>query len=855
MHINKVFTKNQEPASLEQALADIQNLMWEHRPVSALDELNKLIEQGHDSVEVLHQMGEALYRMQDFAEAQAQFESTFQQYPDHYESLQRKWAASLANDRSEINKLKVRSEIERLAEQIPNNPAALFAAYKGYTYLWEREPRVPLIERLVPMTSDHELSAAVAAHLLEEMISARDTAEKTRLALLYVETYPEQRGFRLASQNLVRLHQDEISGDQLAVRQYLGRFSDNRHVKQMTAAFLVFQNKHLDLARNLLQQHLQMWRAESENEQARYTDEAAWRTISRWERAESLYLFGTIAFHERHLERAQTLFLFALNHHARPGVVYQALYEVTRETNNENAFDYLLQALQHGQNDPRLHDDLIIYLGDSVSLEDARKLLADQRDIVTFVDVSKQMSLGNIAASRVAWGDYDNDGYDDLLLSGPRVFKNVSGTHFQDSTADLGLSESEKSTGGLWADVDNDGDLDLFLTFPGQNKLFENRNGKSFTNITSSAFESPSSSRKTFQGRTEAATFGDMDGDGWLDLYLANYEGRGAERGVCFADQLFRNNEGKFIEVTEQANAINEAPLCGRGATWSDVNGDGRQDILVSNYRLDPNTFWINKGRSGFEDQAAQWGLRGDNAQGAFGHTIGSVVGDIDNNGLLDVYMSNLSHPRYLDYSDVSGLFLRAHRRTKSFENIWNASGIAFEETSSDPALADIDNDGDLDLFVTSVYEGRTSHLYRNDGNGKFMDISWLSGAQVDNGWGAAFSDMDNDGDVDLVVAHHYGVSVLRNSGNSNNWLQVNVRSEVCNRFGVGSRVQISYAGQSQIREIIAGRGTGSQDSLTAHFGLGGYDGLVKVKVKDLCGGKTSQKIEQLNRKVTIKAE
>jgi hypothetical protein len=417
----------------------------------------------------------------------------------------------------------------------------------------------------------------------------------------------------------------------------------------------------------------------------------------------------------------------------------------------------------------------------------------------------------------------------------------MAGAHFQDVTSNLGLSEGEKSTGGLWADIDNDNDMDLFLTFPRENALFENRDGIMFAEVTPSAFQHSTSQEKVFNGRTEAAGFGYMNGDGWLDLYLANYEGRDAERGVCFADQLFHNIEGTFVETTKQADAVNEAPLCGRGLMWSDINSDGRQDILVSNYRLDPNTLWINKGQNGFEDQAEQWGFRGNNAQGAFGHTIGSVIGDIDNNGLLDVYMSNLSHPRYLDYSDVSGLLLRPSRRTKRFENIWNTSGIAFEETSSDPALADTDNDGDLDLFVTSVYKGRISHLYRNDGNGKFTDISWLSGAQVDNGWGTAFSDMDNDGDADLVVAHYDGVRVLRNDGNANNWLQVSVRSETCNRFNVGSRVQIGYAGQSQIREITAGRGTGSQDSLTAHFGLGSYKG--PLKVKDLCGGKASRKV------------
>ncbi len=853
--VDKVSSQEDKDVALQESLARVQELLWEHRPVSALNVLEELLEKGHDSADVLHQKGEALYRMQDFAAAEVQFGAAFERYPDHYDSLQRKWAASLANDASDTNKRNIRANIERLVDQAPDNPVALFAAYQGYVYLWDREARVSVIERLVPMTKNHELAPAIAARLLEDMISVREPAGRMRLARLYVENYSRQRGLRLATQNLVSLQQDSIGVEPSAIREYVDQYPDNRHVNQMVAGLLVHRNQNLELAQELLEQHLQMWGSQTRDEQVHYVDEAARQTIINWERAESLYLFGTIAFRQQRSNDAQSLLKNALEIHPRPGIVFQALYEVVRESDSSAAFEYLLQAIQHGQQSDILNDEFVAYLPEVNSMNEAQESLARDRGIVTFSDVTEQIELTGVKAARVAWGDYDNDGFDDLLLSGPRVLRNVSGEYFVDVTGLLGLEEWDGGTGGLWVDIDNDGDLDLFVTFPGKNMLFENRDGRAFIDVTRVAFPDSQSADNILRSRTEAAAFGDMNNDGWLDLYLANYEGRGAERGVCFADKLLRNTEGKFHDATAEVRAVTEAPLCGRGVTWSDINNDGRQDIVVSNYRLHPNTLWINKGRKGFEDQAVQWGFRGNNAKGAFGHTIGSVAGDVDNNGLTDIYASNLSHPRYLDYSDVSALLTRTKKRTKKFENAWASSGIAFEETSSDPALADIDNDGGLDLFATSVYKGRTSNLYRNDGGGKFTNISWLSGTVVENGWGAAFSDLDNDGDMDLVVAHHDGITLLRNNSNSNNWLQIDVRSKTCNRFGVGSRLEINYDGKSQIREVTVGRGTGSQDSLTAHFGLGSYQGPVKIKVKDLCGGKAKLKLENVNQRVVMETD
>ena len=436
------------------------------------------------------------------------------------------------------------------------------------------------------------------------------------------------------------------------------------------------------------------------------------------------------------------------------------------------------------------------------------------------------IGLGGVKAGRVAWGDYDNDGDEDLLLDGSRLFNNQANGGFveTDQVIPVGLTGAN---GGIWGDYDNDGFLDIFVTSHRGNHLLHNEAGLRFT--MSDALP-PEDGRPP---RTEAAAWGDVNNDGLLDLYVANYEHGAVMRGQCGQDQLLVNRGGTgFQEWGAPAGIVSEEAMCGRGVIWSDLNGDGWQDVLVSNYRLDPNFLWRNRGDGSMVDVAEAAGVQGNEVDGAYGHSIGSVSGDLDGDGDFDLFTANLAHPRYIEFSDQSMVLI-------------NNGGPL-------PTFDDRFADGDLDLYITSVYRNSSSHLYLNDGKGRFTDRTWLSGVGSMNGWGAASADYDEDGYLDLLVASSDGVRLFHNEGGSYNWLAVRMDDLNCNRSGVGSKVIVDYGRQSQMREITAGRGTGSQDSLTVHFGLGGYTGPVSVQVKTLCGDILQRQIKELNRIVTI---
>ncbi|MEA2096034.1 MAG: FG-GAP-like repeat-containing protein [Candidatus Cloacimonadota bacterium] len=459
-------------------------------------------------------------------------------------------------------------------------------------------------------------------------------------------------------------------------------------------------------------------------------------------------------------------------------------------------------------------------------------------DEVVFSDVTSEIGMENVRAGRIAWGDYNNDGFQDILLDGKRLFRNMKGVHFVEITQSA-FPDTIRGNGGLWGDFDNDGDLDVITKDP--ETVWLNDLG-TFYKVDGT------NSIQDNQVSTEGVGIGDVNKDGFLDVYFANYE----KNYVNEEDQLFRGiGEGKFLEITEKADILptDGKNRAGRGVNMCDFDLDGDLDIFVSNYRLTDNFLWQNDGTGHFENNALKLGIAGDEVAGWWGHTIGSEWADVDNDGDFDLITCNLAHPRYIDFSNKTRLYINENEK---FIDRRKEAGIKFEETHSEPCWADFNNDGFMDLYITSIYEGRRSFLYMNNGDGTFKETTFLAGVRHFNGWGAACADYDNDGDVDLLVAGGK-IQLFRNEANKKaNWLEVRVIGK--NHVdAIGTRLILSNDEISLMHEIQGGKGTTNQHSLIQHFGLGTLQPPFKLDVIFPSGIKKMLMINEINKIMAVK--
>src|SRR5499433_1635156 len=480
----------------------------------------------------------------------------------------------------------------------------------------------------------------------------------------------------------------------------------------------------------------------------------------------------------------------------------------------------------------------------------------------------------------VAAFDYDNDGYLDiyfvnslsldLMKSGGKtrsaLYRNNGDGTFTDVTDKAGVGDVGWGMGAAVGDYNNDGFDDLYVTCLGQDHLFRNNGDGTFADVTQTAGVSD-------PRWSTGAAFVDYDHDGRLDLFVVNYvdydlnnlpefgkdktcqyKGIAVQcgpRGMRGAgDSLFHNNgDGSFTEVSKKAGVSDPDGRFGMTALWTDLDGDGWMDLYVAN-DSGPNFLYRNNRDGTFKDIGLQAGcaVREDGSEQG---SMGVAIGDYNHDGLLDIFISNFSDEPKTLYRRENGL---------DFTDVSFASRIAQESVPYvgwGTDFIDFDNDGWVDLMEVNghVYpqlENATLGtqyaqrilLFHNERNGTFSEVAANCGEALmvrRVSRGAAFGDIDNDGDIDVVINNLDGTpTVLRNDGgNRNNWISVKTVGSRKNRDALGARVKVTSGDLAQVKEVYSGGSYISQNDTRLHFGLGNRARVDSIEIKWPSGGKT----------------
>jgi hypothetical protein len=429
-----------------------------------------------------------------------------------------------------------------------------------------------------------------------------------------------------------------------------------------------------------------------------------------------------------------------------------------------------------------------------------------------FTDVTEQAGLNpDMYSIAVTAGDYDHDGFVDLLVTGYGkvvLYHNDGTGHFSDVTAKVGIKVSGWAISSTWLDYDKDGCLDLFV---GRYVKFD---------------------------------------PGYHAFYAAdNYPGPLDYAGET--NMLFHNNcDGTFTDVTDKSGI---GAYVGRtmGVTAADFDNDGWDDIYVANDRTE-NFLFHNKHDGTFEEIANDTGTAfGQNGEAT--SSMGPVFTDFEGRGLLDLWVTDGRYNRFL-----------RNTGTQTFEDMGASNGISqanAQYVSWGTGIYDFDNDGQLDILI---FHGGLIHLipqehtlFRGLGNGRFEDVSRQAGQVLSNrtvARGACFADYDNDGKVDAFVVNlgAQGTLLHNVSSDAGHWIAIKLVGAKSNRDGIGARVEVVAGGKRQTAERVASSGYLSQDDGRLHFGLGAMTTVDKVIVHWPSG--REQTIEKLaaDRVLTI---
>ncbi|MGM0486401.1 MAG: CRTAC1 family protein [Planctomycetota bacterium] len=452
----------------------------------------------------------------------------------------------------------------------------------------------------------------------------------------------------------------------------------------------------------------------------------------------------------------------------------------------------------------------------------------------------------------------DNRGrkYRDKLTN--RLYRNLGDGRFEDVTEAAGVGDKGFGTGASAVDYDGDGDVDLYVLNYGKNVLYRNEGNGTFTDVSSeSGLDNACWSL--------SSPWFDYDGDGNLDVYVANYLEYDAGEFQAYypakrypgplsysgqPDALYRNNgDGSFTEVTQEAGVLFPDGRA-MSATAADLDNDGLLDIYVANDAME-NYFFRNLGNGRFENVGLVRGLAfGEGGQGV--SSMGPTTGDIDRDGWLDVYIPDMGY----------GCLLM-NRREFFDDRTAQAklTQICGQYTGWGAALFDADNDGYLDLFIANGNPHwefpEEDVLVRNDGTGNFIDVTDQAGPYFRDkrvGRGATYGDLDNDGDLDLVVVNlnDHPVILRNDGGNRGNWLKVNAQFPGGESLAIGARVTVKTEELSQMQTVMPMTGYLSQADPRLHFGLNEAETVESIEVRWPNGERTELRDVAANQLVQV---